>query len=51
MSLRRCLTVAVGICLIAACAVGPNYKLPKIDPAASYKEAERLEAERAERCA
>jgi NodT family efflux transporter outer membrane factor (OMF) lipoprotein len=38
MSLRRCLTVAVGICLIAACAVGPNYKRPKIDPAGSYKE-------------
>src|SRR5208282_3187954 len=38
MSVRRCLTVAVGICLIAACAVGPNYKLPKIDPAAGYKE-------------
>src|SRR5208283_958113 len=34
----RTLSVAVGIVLVAACAVGPNYKRPKFDAAASYKE-------------
>jgi NodT family efflux transporter outer membrane factor (OMF) lipoprotein len=31
-------SVAVGLALIAACAVGPNYHRPKFDTAADYKE-------------
>ena len=38
MSPHRRLCVAVGIALIAGCAVGPDYKRPPVDDAAAYKE-------------
>ncbi len=38
MSPHRRLCVAVGIALIAGCAVGPDYKRPPVDAAAAYKE-------------
>jgi len=38
MSPRRSLSVAVGIALVAGCAVGPDYKRPPFDAAAAYKE-------------
>jgi len=38
MYLRRCLSVAVGIALVAGCAVGPDYKRPPFAAAAAYKE-------------
>src|SRR5208283_4435086 len=38
MSPRRPLSVAVGIALVAGCAVGPDYKRPPFDAAAAYKE-------------
>jgi NodT family efflux transporter outer membrane factor (OMF) lipoprotein len=38
MFLGRTLSVAVGMVLVASCAVGPNYKRPKFDAAAHYKE-------------
>ena len=34
----RTLSVAVGILMVAACAVGPDYKRPKFVAAADYKE-------------
>ena len=33
------LGVAVGLVLLTACAVGPDYRRPKLDAAPSYKEA------------
>ncbi len=36
----RWLSVAIGLGMAAACAVGPNYHRPKIDAAPDYKEAE-----------
>ncbi len=38
MSPRRRLSVAVGIALLAGCAVGPDYKRPAFDATAAYKE-------------
>jgi NodT family efflux transporter outer membrane factor (OMF) lipoprotein len=35
----RCLSVAAGLALVAACAVGPDYHRPKFDAAPDYKEA------------
>src|SRR5450631_1157810 len=36
--LTRCLAVAAGIGVLAACAVGPDYHRPKIDSTDAYKE-------------
>ncbi|HEX3846829.1 MAG TPA: efflux transporter outer membrane subunit [Steroidobacteraceae bacterium] len=38
VSLRGTVTIAI-VSLLSACAVGPNYHRPKVDAAASYKEA------------
>jgi len=38
MPLRRWSGMALGIALMTACAVGPDYKRPKFEAAASYKE-------------
>jgi NodT family efflux transporter outer membrane factor (OMF) lipoprotein len=39
MRVSRWLSVATGLSVLAACAVGPDYHRPKLDAAASYKEA------------
>jgi NodT family efflux transporter outer membrane factor (OMF) lipoprotein len=39
MRLTRWLSVAAGLGVVAACAVGPNYHRPKFDAAPNYKEA------------
>jgi len=38
MYIVRGVLVAVAVALVTACAVGPNYKRPKFDAAAAYKE-------------
>jgi NodT family efflux transporter outer membrane factor (OMF) lipoprotein len=40
MNIVRGALVAVAVALVTACAVGPNYKRPKFDASAAYKEAD-----------
>jgi NodT family efflux transporter outer membrane factor (OMF) lipoprotein len=37
--ITRCASVLIGLALVAACAVGPNYHRPKLDAAPDFKEA------------
>lgn len=38
MTVLRGFSIAFSVALLSACAVGPNYKRPPVDPAPSYKE-------------